>query len=452
MATYYVDINNSYVTVGDGSSGNPFNFDQLLSNSELNGADTFLIKGSRDYDTFVTIGKMDLDHSHSFLPWDLALYGPWRINSQYTITIGSYLGTLSGAILYCYGSGSVIVLKMYSGFSNVYVKSSGLYTYIEIQWNANINGCTFIVPSLQITGSATFNDCIVDADDPGSGTIYNKCVFSAASITGTLNNCQTSWTPPLWPVWNAPLSSFNKSVLNYGTISTPPSPGTPPYTDYNLDFSGGARNDIGAYANATTPAVWGKDTTPFEGMAVYDKTIDLIRTYDGSAWQTSTLDGKVKTSVSDPAPGYLVAKLEAGMALAVSEDTTNPLDYLAKLDVQFGTLTNQACVGSDPRLSDSRTPTLHDFAGALHQTSQIAAIQSKVSDGFLITSAAGEIVTLPAKTLPTLTDQMVIEDAADSNSKKSVEIKNLAPWLYGTGAPPSAAGLRDGTLYIKYTP
>lgn len=29
---------------------------------------------------------------------------------------------------------------------------------------------------------------------------------------------------------------------------------------------------------------------------------------------------------------------------------------------------------------------------------------------------------------------------------------NQIAWLYGTGAPPAAAGLDDGTLYFKYTP
>jgi hypothetical protein len=31
MATYYVDINNSYVTTGDGSSGSPYNLTQMLA-------------------------------------------------------------------------------------------------------------------------------------------------------------------------------------------------------------------------------------------------------------------------------------------------------------------------------------------------------------------------------------------------------------------------------------
>lgn len=69
-----------------------------------------------------------------------------------------------------------------------------------------------------------------------------------------------------------------------------------------------------------------------------------------------------------------------------------------------------------------------------------------------ITQAADEIATTTLKATPTTSDFLLIEDAAASNVKKSITISSLVPWLYGTGSPPSAAGLVDGTLFFKYTP
>lgn len=96
--------------------------------------------------------------------------------------------------------------------------------------------------------------------------------------------------------------------------------------------------------------------------------------------------------------------------------------------------------------------TAHAFGGALHTADTIANIKTKVSDGSLITSAAGEIAATTEKTVPVYADVLLIEDSAATNAKKRVQIANLVPWLYGTGAPPSAAGYREGTLYFKYIP
>ena len=247
-------------------------------------------------------------------------------------------------------------------------------------------------------------------------------------------------------------------LLKYGSLVYAARMDTPiiikhsdiPGLDYTVDGHTGhitlASDQYSAIANKASPV--GADRLLIEDSESSYVKKNMTLSDMGSALPSNE---KVKTSGADPVSGYLIAKLEAGIAMAISEDITNPLDYKAKLDVSLGTLSDQAAAGDDPRLSDSRTPTVHDFAGALHSTSQIAAIQSKVSDGILITSAAGEIVTLPSKALPTLTDQTMIEDTADGNAKKSIAIKDLAPWLYGTGAPPSPTGLRDGSLYFKYT-
>jgi len=234
---------------------------------------------------------------------------------------------------------------------------------------------------------------------------------------------------------------------------------------------------------------------------------------------------KVKASAADGTPGYLVTKLEAAIALSLTEDETDPDNHKAKLSVvlgnqsdqaaagnddrfekvkvnsadstaqyledklqagngidlltltdsikaieilvkvngtsigfgedgalevplnslttdqinedfidgtaatpsmrTLGTQSDHACAGNDSRLSDSRAPTAHALAGALHSADTLANIQSKVSDGSLITSAAGEINALTSKASPIGADLLVIEDSADTNKKKKATINSL---------------------------
>jgi len=234
---------------------------------------------------------------------------------------------------------------------------------------------------------------------------------------------------------------------------------------------------------------------------------------------------KVKASAADGTPGYLVAMLEAAIALSLTEDETDPDNHKAKLSVvlgnqsdqaaagnddrfekvkvnsadstaqyledklqagngidlltltdsikaieilvkvngtsigfgddgalevplnslttdqinedfidgtaatpsmrTLGTQSDHACAGNDSRLSDSRAPTAHALAGALHSADTLANIQSKVSDGSLITSAAGEINALTSKASPIGADLLVIEDSADTNKKKKATINSL---------------------------
>jgi hypothetical protein len=147
----------------------------------------------------------------------------------------------------------------------------------------------------------------------------------------------------------------------------------------------------GVYRNSLTP-VW-QLTTPVDGMSAYNQDTNTIHCYNGVSWDIIAIDVMVKTSNADPSPGYLVAKLEAGMAMGVTEDTSDPSDYKAKLDVNLGTLSNQAAAGSDGRFG-------HFYS--------------------------------------TLTSQ--------------VPAAPLAEVYYGTGNPPSAVGIVDGSLYFKYTP
>jgi hypothetical protein len=142
----------------------------------------------------------------------------------------------------------------------------------------------------------------------------------------------------------------------------------------------------------------------------------------------------VKTSISDSTAGYLVAKLEAGMAMSVTENTSDPFNYMAKLDVLFGTQSDQACVGNDARLSNDRTALSHGFTGDKHSIGTLTDMNALLSDGSVISTLPGEFSSLGHKASPTLTDQIMIEDAADSFNKKYSTIGEAL------SASPSAGG------------
>jgi hypothetical protein len=91
----------------------------------------------------------------------------------------------------------------------------------------------------------------------------------------------------------------------------------------------------------------------------------------------------------------------------------------------IGTGALNACAGNDARLSDARAPTAHAFGGASHSQDTIANIQGRLSAGKLITSAAAEISTLTEKTAPIGADLVIIEDSADTNNKKRVQLSNI---------------------------
>lgn len=91
----------------------------------------------------------------------------------------------------------------------------------------------------------------------------------------------------------------------------------------------------------------------------------------------------------------------------------------------LGTGATQACAGNDSRLSDSRTPTAHNLAGSLHNADTITNLNTKLSDGDVISTKAGEINALSSDTTPLAADALLMEDSGDSFSKKKLLITNL---------------------------
>lgn len=84
--------------------------------------------------------------------------------------------------------------------------------------------------------------------------------------------------------------------------------------------------------------------------------------------------------------------------------------------------TNPAVLGDWALLLVSPT---HALAGPLHTADTITNLNTKLSDGSLITTKAAEIAALAAKANPTISDLLMIEDVADTQKKKQVTIGSL---------------------------
>jgi hypothetical protein len=93
----------------------------------------------------------------------------------------------------------------------------------------------------------------------------------------------------------------------------------------------------------------------------------------------------------------------------------------------------------------------HALAGAMHTADTITNLNTKLTDGSLITTKAAEIVALPPKAVPTVADLLMIEDAADGTKKKQITIGTLPyniNWIDGRifYAPQATTPGNAGTL------
>lgn len=186
------------------------------------------------------------------------------------------------------------------------------------------------------------------------------------------------------------------------------------------------------------------DTAPVYGMTVFNNLQGAFYTYEGGIWFNLVLgapgDHSVLADIGDPAAGYLDVKVD-NSTIDVSAAHVLEIKNLGITDGKVAAANKdgaaatpsmrtigpgalQACAGNDPRLSDSRTPTAHALAGALHSADTITNLNTKLSDGSLITSKAAEISAIAEKTAPIGTDLILIEDSADTNKKKRVQWGN----------------------------
>jgi hypothetical protein len=299
MSDYYVDLALSG-NGGDGSSGNPWHIQDLIDNSlgELPTGTILYLKGTGTVDGDLDIGSdsngpLTIDKWGSD-PFQLFLNG---IGNTLNPSHGS---TVKNGIIQCFevnfNNGGTIL--------NCYISGSTLGVSTPND-NGLLKGCTLSFPSTPGSIYATSPGLLTLIDTIIIGGIDNaewdcanstNCVYTNASVpgTGTHTNAQANWTPPALPAWNAARSAFNSAVLSVG-INTPPEPGTPPYTGYTVGLWDSARSGIGALDFST--GSW-DDTTPQEGFAVYDKSIDRVRLFNGTDWNNKLFSTKA-AEISD---------------------------------------------------------------------------------------------------------------------------------------------------------
>lgn len=266
----------------------------------------------------------------------------------------------------------------------------------------------------------------------------------------------------------------------------------------------------------------------FSSFGAHDQFIELVdvpNSYTGAAGKVvvvkATEDGleftaesvvdrhDVKTSASDGSPDFLSTKInpapQSGIGVSVAivpyehlqittrnDGTTidvdgagqNRVKPLGITDAQvaaankdgaagtasmrtLGTGATQACAGNDVRLSDARTPLAHNFAGAEHNADTITNLNTKLSDGDVISTKSGEIAALTEKTVPVGADLVIIEDSAASNAKKKAQLSNImfpryvifadqmmspnnADWTVNAAASASADSLNNALVVRQF--
>ncbi len=224
----YVDL--AQVGIGEGTEGDPYNFTQFYSNP---GIDDFKLKNSitLDDDDVYNIQLVGNTISN-WLPNE-----PWRIHTTggtggqaFNIEGGTVKNGIWSKIGFSSGSGH---------FYNSFIYGSSLL------FANNIYGCVILGNVELKESSGVCQDTILNSINADRGTFKN-CVFvDDSSLPTDLIDCQAPWSPPPWPASDAPKEDFDAALLSVG-INTPPQPGNPPYTGYNLGLWGNPRTGIGA--------------------------------------------------------------------------------------------------------------------------------------------------------------------------------------------------------------
>lgn len=290
MSTYYVflgsDGSGHAGTVGDPFSSTDFN--THINSSTPQDGDVYKMKGQDA--TYLGIGTVNIvpggsNKTISLEPWDPIAFGPWRIqlpNSD-DLFIGSVTNNIGvnikGGIIA--GDGGLIDVEInnvpqcnsmvFTGFDDLEFRNDSSTSSIDMTFN----GCGIYPGSLYFGTSSesskenvdiVFNDCITnfsyvaintDPDTTATATL-NNCATNLSQadwsngggaglewnfIDGTNN--QYSWSAVSSPSWDATQTAWNANTLSTG-ITTPPQPGTPPYTGYDIGLFGNSRDGIGA--------------------------------------------------------------------------------------------------------------------------------------------------------------------------------------------------------------
>jgi hypothetical protein len=148
---------------------------------------------------------------------------------------------------------------------------------------------------------------------------------------------------------------------------------------------------------------------------VYPGTI--AHTFGGGSHLADTV-ANTQTKLSD---GSFITSKPGEIAAIAAKAVPTTSDYILIEDAADTNKKKSITIANLP----AAAPAAHDLAGALHNADTITNLNLKLSDGDVISTKAGEIAAIAAKAVPTTSDYILIEDAADTNKKKSITIANL---------------------------
>ena len=252
MNDFYVNLEVFDDPLHDGTQENPFSINELAYHTKSASTGfVYHICGSLSISGFFA----RLSGYHSYVPWDLISRGPWRIYDFDQLV--AHASVISGAIIVGNGTSFNIgnednPLNMY----NCYCRTYGPIIPFKVGGAAQtyVSGSTFMIDSADFTiqgQGVALKDSIVMANfitqkDDATLTA-SRCVFScpAKPTYATATECQWGLDIGGYPAFEAPRPYF-RSVAVLKDVTTPPRPGTLPYTNYETGLWGTPRKGIGA--------------------------------------------------------------------------------------------------------------------------------------------------------------------------------------------------------------
>ncbi len=362
MTTLYVNVNNAYVTVGDGSIGNQFNYQQFVTQYGLPGSNLFLLTGKLNgvgdgtYSSIVLNGGThSIDSQDITSPWVLIVSG--GISSDKKINFSGYSDLNNGIIdaISNFLSGDVAgtinigVDAFSSSVSNIYAKNIYAYANYTISVEADYvdvkGGCLLMDlymsnPPMVIVGDFSgtaaspriiVHDTIIvapsldiengsnaGASNDFSSVVFNLSMGNVASgmiAPVVLTNPQYGWAPAtVLPTGASIPSAFlEQTIAPDGGGSEITVPATGSFSGYTKGlFGGGDRtvaHGIGAFTFAApTPPTPPALLAPAWVAGTY--ATNIIVTYNGAFWISNT-----STSATPGADGTWVQYADIGQII-----------------------------------------------------------------------------------------------------------------------------------------
>ena len=277
---------------------------------------------------------------------------PWRLNWDYLhVGKGSGDPVFTGLIMkngIFYSDHARLTIGIQAGadpgvagqsFSNMLINSFDLLR-IYLARDVSFKGCS-IKSADQTTIQGAFGydveypwyDCTFDSpsfvfvDTDSSKFTTNNFAFTVGSLPGVHDDVQYSWAGSTWPAWDADSSAFSSAILTAG-VTTPPQPGTPPYTGYETDMWGNTRTGIGGGEEAAgdPPTI---DTQPVSDTVVAgdDATFTIVASgTEPLTYQWYKFDGTWQPVVGATSSTFIITDTEASDAGTYRCTVTNDID------------------------------------------------------------------------------------------------------------------------------